>query len=292
MAANTQSMIFTIYGDYISHYGSKIWIGSLIRLLKEFGHNEQNVRVAVSRMVKQGWLQSERQGNKSYYYLTEQGELRITEAGNRIFKLKPRKWDGKWRIVSYTIPEEERHIRDELRKELQWSGFGTFSNGSWISPNRMVEEINQLIKRYNIEDYIELFLADNVGPKDDHELVKKSWDLASIEAQYETFIDEYSKQFIVHKSMIERNELSDADCFVERARLVHEYRKFLFVDPGLPNELLPKMWNGNHAAHLFSEYYKLLAGPASDFFERIFERDNDLYKKDKTYDAEEHPYII
>ena len=44
------------------HYGSKIWIGSLIRLLKEFGHTEQNVRVSVSRMVKQGWLQSEKRG--------------------------------------------------------------------------------------------------------------------------------------------------------------------------------------------------------------------------------------
>ena len=51
MGANTQSMIFTLYGDYIMRYGSKIWIGSLIRLLKEFGHTEQNVRVSVSRMV-------------------------------------------------------------------------------------------------------------------------------------------------------------------------------------------------------------------------------------------------
>ena len=67
--ANTQSMIFTIYGDYIRHYGNKIWIGSLIRLLKEFGHNEQSVRVAVSRMMKQGWIDSEKKGNKSYYFL-------------------------------------------------------------------------------------------------------------------------------------------------------------------------------------------------------------------------------
>ncbi len=64
MGANTQSMIFTVFGDYIRHYGSKVWIGSLIQLLKEFGHNEQAVRVAVSRMVKQGWLLSEREVRK------------------------------------------------------------------------------------------------------------------------------------------------------------------------------------------------------------------------------------
>ena len=48
-----------------SHYGNKIWIGSLIQLLKEFGHNEQAVRVAVSRMMKKGLLQSEKKGIKA-----------------------------------------------------------------------------------------------------------------------------------------------------------------------------------------------------------------------------------
>lgn len=292
MAANTQSMIFTLYGDYICHYGSKIWIGSLIRLLKEFGHNEQNVRVAVSRMVKQGWLQSEKKGNKSYYFLTKQGEKRILEAGKRIFKLKPRKWDGKWRVLLYTIPEEDRHIRDELRKELQWSGFGSFTNGCWISPNRMVEEVKAIIQKYNIENHVELFLSDHVGPTNNAELIAKSWDLDSIEERYEEFIDKYSKQFIIHQSMIAQGNMSDAECFVERTKLVHEYRKFLFIDPGLPNELLPEMWSGNHAALLFSQYYKILAGPASKFFESIFEKDNDMHKKEQSYDAGYHPFAI
>lgn len=114
--SNTQSMIFTIYGDYIRHYGNKIWIGSLIRLLKEFGHNEQSVRVAVSRMMKQGWLESEKVGNKSYYFLTKRGKLRMEEAANRIFKLMPNEWDGKWRIIMYTIPEEKgRYVMSFVR---------------------------------------------------------------------------------------------------------------------------------------------------------------------------------
>ena len=71
--SNTQSMILTIFGDYIRPNGNKIWIGSLIRLLKEFGHNEQAVRVSVSRMMKNGLLQSEKKGNKSYYSLTPRG---------------------------------------------------------------------------------------------------------------------------------------------------------------------------------------------------------------------------
>ena len=151
--ANAQSMIFTIYGDYIRHYGNKIWIGSLIRLMKEFGHNEQSVRVAVSRMMKQGWLNSEKKGNKSYYFLTPRGEIRMEEAAVRIFKLMPHEWDGKWRMLMYTIPEEKRQIRDELRKELLWSGFGSFSNGCWITPNDLEKEVRLLIDKYDIQGY-------------------------------------------------------------------------------------------------------------------------------------------
>ncbi|MGN7397010.1 phenylacetic acid degradation operon negative regulatory protein PaaX [Peribacillus frigoritolerans] len=292
MGTNTQSMIFTIYGDYIRNYGSKIWIGSLIRLLKEFGHNEQGVRVAVSRMVKQGWIQSEKQGNKSYYFLTDRGVQRIDEAANRIYKMKPNEWDGKWRILMYTIPEDKRQLRDDLRKELLWSGFGSFSSGCWISPNDLEKQINRLIEKYDIDEYVDFFISEYKGPKENQSLVEKSWQLEEIENKYEEFIEKYSKQFIVHQSIISRGEMSDADCFVERTNLVHEYRKFLFIDPGLPKELLPSKWNGNHAALLFSQYYQVLAEPASRFFESVFQENNDLCRKDETYDAKDHPLII
>lgn len=292
IGTNTQSMIFTIYGDYIRNYGSKIWIGSLIRLLKEFGHNEQGVRVAVSRMVKQGWIQSEKQGNKSYYFLTDRGVQRMDEAANRIYKMKPNEWDGKWRILMYTIPEDKRQLRDDLRKELLWSGFGSFSSGCWISPNDLEKQINRLIEKYDINEYVDFFISEYKGPKENQSLIEKSWHIEEIENKYEEFIEKYSKQFIVHQSIISRGEMSDADCFVERTNLVHEYRKFLFIDPGLPKELLPSKWNGNHAALLFSQYYQVLAEPASRFFESVFQENNDLCRKNETYDAKDHPLII
>lgn len=292
MSNNTQSMIFTIYGDYIRHYGNKIWIGSLIKLLKEFGHNEQAVRVAISRMLKQGWVKSEKQGHKSYYYMTPRGVQRIEETAKKIVKLNPECWDGQWRILMYTIPEEKRHIRDDLRKELAWRGFGSFSNGCWISPKNLEQEVHHLIDKYDIEDYVDFFISAYKGPKTYDSLVERSWNLAEIEEKYEQFITDFSKKFIIHQSIIQQQEMSNAECFVERTNLVHEYRKFLFVDPGLPTELLPSRWNGTHAAMLFKEYYRLLAEPANRFFEDVFKDDNDLKCKDQNYDANEHPLMI
>ena len=85
--------------------------------------------------------------------------------------------------------------------------------------------------------------------------------------------------------------MTDEECFIERAYLVHRYRKFLFIDPGLPKELLPERWSGNHAALLFNQYYQLLAEPANRFFEGIFQEDNDLGKKNKLYNAKDYPLI-
>ncbi|WP_404359043.1 phenylacetic acid degradation operon negative regulatory protein PaaX [Cytobacillus firmus] len=289
---NTRSMIFTLYGDYISHYGSKIWIGSLIKLLSEFGHNDQSVRAAISRMNKQGWVSAEKIGNKSYYSLTPRGQKRIEEAAKRIFKLKPEKWDGEWRILMYTIPEEIRNVRDELRKELVWSGFGSMSSSCWISANNLEKQVFDLIEKYDIANYVDFFIARYAGPHKNIEIVEKSWNLTEINERYQEFISQYSQKYIIDKNKILKGNMTDAECFVERTKLVHEYRKFLFVDPGLPEELLPDKWLGSHAAALFSEYYKELAEPASRFFESVFKEGNELKNRDADYDALNHPYMV
>lgn len=269
---NTRSMIFTLYGDYISHYGNVIWIGSLIRLLKEFGHNEQSVRAAMSRMSKQGWVQSEKKGNKSYYSLTERGKARMDEASKRIYKLDSPEWDGAWRMLIYTIPEEKRHLRDELRQELIWSGFGLLSTSCWITPNPMEQQVNSLIDKYDVGSYVTFFRATYEGTRDNASLVEKCWDLDKINERYSQFIQEYSQDFYLDKQRIEKGDMSDGSCFVKRALLVHQYRKFLFIDPSLPKELLPGKWIGDSAANLFSEYYQVLEEPATRFFESVFEQ--------------------
>src|SRR2546427_446559 len=66
-----QSMMFTLFGDYIMHRGGEIWVGSLIRIAAEFGLSEQAVRSALSRMSQKGWLRSRRVGNRPYYGPTD-----------------------------------------------------------------------------------------------------------------------------------------------------------------------------------------------------------------------------
>ncbi|MEN2466291.1 phenylacetic acid degradation operon negative regulatory protein PaaX [Ornithinibacillus sp. JPR2-1] len=265
-------MIFTLFGDYIRHYDNVIWIGSLIRLLEEFGHNEQSVRAAISRMSKQGWVQSEKIGNKSYYSLTDRGKARMEEASKRIYKTEHPSWDGQWRLLVYTIPENKRHLRDELRKELVWSGFGLLSNSCWITPNPLEEQVNLLMEKYDIHEYVSFFNASYIGMNNEEDLVQKCWNLDDVNEKYQLFIQEYSQKYVIDKNKIEKGELTDGSCFVKSALLVHQYRKFLFIDPNLPQELLPTRWLGDSAASLFTDYYNMLIEPARRFFKNVYEQ--------------------
>jgi len=267
----TRAMIFTLYGDYIRHYGNVIWIGSLIRLLEAFGHNEQAVRAAISRMGKQGWVQSTKKGNRSYYSLTERGRARMEEASKRIYKSSAPDWDGQWRILVYTIPEEKRHLRDELRKELAWSGFGLLSNSCWITPNSLEEEVHRLIDKYHIHNYVSFFQASYKGMGKQKKMVDTCWDLKEINNQYKRFIEEYREKYNTTKIKLQNGAMSDSEAFVQSATLVHQYRKFLFIDPNLPEELLPDEWTGDVAAALFTGFYQMLVAPATRFFESVFE---------------------
>jgi len=60
---------------------------------------------------------------------------------------------------------------------------------------------------------------------------------------------------------LEAHDDEDEAAFAARFLLVHEWRKFLFADPGLPDALLPDDWPGRAAAELFaSEATRLKPG--------------------------------
>lgn len=271
-----RSLLFTIFGLYIRDYGSEIWIGSLTRLMTPFGFTEQAVRAAISRMFRQEWIESRKIGNKSYYSMTPRGVKRLEEAAARIYRRDVNQWDGTWNIVSYSIPEKNRELRDQLRKELSWLGFGMLSSSTWISPNKLTGKVEDLIDAYDLKGYVEIFTSAHQGSGESSGLIERCWNLEEINGFYQAFIDEYKPRFEDFKQK-KWNAPSDLDsfCFIEKTQMVHQYRKSLFIDPNLPKELLPDYWLGETAARLFEDYDALLDPGAKRFFNEVLVTPND-----------------
>lgn len=266
-------MIYTLYGDYIRHAGGSIWIGSLIRLLGYFGVSQQGVRSTVSRMTRRGLLRADRMSTRSFYSLTPESTQIIEEGAARIFHAHlPRDtWDGQWRLVTYSIPENAREARDHLRRELEWMGFGMLTNALWISPHDYQREIEQLAESLGLCAHIELFTARHDGFADPSTIVARCWNLPAINARYVAFIEKYKPMYEQHVRLLKRgDDLQPSQYFVHRFNLIHEYRRFPFRDPELPSELLPAGWRGTEAANLFKQYHDLLADKANAFFYSVF----------------------
>jgi len=266
-----QSAMLTLYGDYLLNRGAEIGIGSLIKLLNDLGLSQQAVRSAVSRMCRAGLLKVRHVGRKSYYSLTEDGQSLLTKGAQRIFERKNTNWKGTWNIVTYSIPEQRRQARDKLRLELNWMGYGTLSEATWISPYDLTKEVEDLVKKLQIKSYVQIFQAASQGFTDPKKIVSIGWDLTRIHKKYASFMEKYQPKLEDHLRRLRIGEpIEPSECFVERFGLIHEYRKLPFFDPDLPKELLPENWLRPKAAVLFHEYHDLLANKANRYFDSVF----------------------
>jgi phenylacetic acid degradation operon negative regulatory protein len=260
------SFIFTLYGDLVHRQAADgaLWIGSLVRLMAPFGISEAAVRQAVSRMSRQGWLAGAKRGNRAYYAVTERGRRRIADLSPRIYG-PVIEWDGRWRLLTYTVSEKRRDRRDRLRKDLTVLGWAPLGASTWISPSDTLAQAREAAEVNNVLDDISLFSGEYRGPLSDRELIERSWNLKAIAAAYREFIARYQPRLEAEQR---EHSLSDEAAFVEHLWLVHDYRKFTYLDPGLPSALLPAHWPGTVAAALFRSYYAVLAPKSARFFQR------------------------
>ena len=264
----SHELVFTLYGDYLRHRVDDVWTGSLISLLAPFGLSAQAVRSTLSRMSRHGWLAGRRAGRHSYYRLTAKGSRILDEGEQHLFKPRHEPWDGRWHIVTYAIPERSRQLRDRLRQRLTWLGFGHLGPSAWISPYAPPPELLGWLESAGARKYVDLFTARHDGFGDAHQLVARAWDLQLLNTAYDTFRRTFEPQFERDRAGLARGDgLDPADAFVRRFGLTLSFLSFPYVDPHLPDELLPEGWLGHRAAALFQSYHEALAPRANAFVE-------------------------
>jgi phenylacetic acid degradation operon negative regulatory protein len=249
---DARSALFDLYGDHLRSRGAHAPVSALVRLLAPLGITAPAVRTAVSRMVRQGWLEPVRLAGVAGYGLTPRAARRLDEAAERIYRHDEREWDGQWHLV---VVERlrERARRERLRAALAYLGYAPLDETTWISP-RPSPELEGLLETERAR--AERFAASYDG--DTHGLVARAWDLDGLAHAYRRWL-EVAGDLVAPVGP----GTPEDTVFAVRSRLVHEWRKFLFRDPGLPAELLPDKWPGRQAAELFdAESARLLPAAA------------------------------
>jgi len=263
-AVNARSALFDVYGDHLRDRDGVAPVAALVQLMSPLGIAAPAVRTAISRMVRQDWLEPVRLRSGAAYRLTPKAQRRLTEAAQRIYRSGLAPWDHRWHLL-VVDRAVDRAARDSIRNGLTYLGYAPLREGTWISP-RTPAEVDALVAAEGVATYH--FLAEHES--DDVRLAAAAWDLDEIGRSYTSWLSE-ARLLVANAS--ERSalasgsdtELSDRDAFVVRSRLVHGWRKFLFRDPGLPSELLPDGWPGAAAARFFDDQTTHLLAGASRY---------------------------
>lgn len=104
-------------------------------------------------LKKRGYLNIEKKNKQIYISLTEKGK---EKAGKYLIDdleiKKPKKWDGKWRIVIFDIPNLTNIKRSALRGKLKHLGFYKLQHSVWTQPYDCQKEMNTLKEFFGLNE--------------------------------------------------------------------------------------------------------------------------------------------
>lgn len=237
---------------------------TLSTLMSCFGIGESTVRVVLARLRREGWFDARREGRETLYALNARSLRLLDEGRARIFNRAWAEWDRRWYMVIYSVPETERGVRDRIRKELAWLGFGPLAPSTYICPHDRLQQVRETLAD---EPAVRLdtLVCQSGGLPVDREMAARCWDLDGLNEEYRELLRTYRTRMPSYRA----GHLGPEEALVERMRLTYDYRKFPFHDPDLPAELLPAGWVGRDAHEMFLEAHELLRVPAEQFYDHV-----------------------
>ena len=123
----------------------------------------------VYKLRRRGVVEISRKNDRRFIKLTRKGELEILLEKSKVKKTQ--KWDGKWRLVIFDIPESSREKRDHLRYLLKQNKFCKLQASVFISPYPLNREALEYLQFSKLFDYIRILRVDEMD--NDSDLRKK-----------------------------------------------------------------------------------------------------------------------
>jgi phenylacetic acid degradation operon negative regulatory protein len=259
-APATRSLLLTVLGEYVLPLRDGVWQETLVGALTSLGYSEHAARQALARSTRDGWLIAERHGRRARMTLSQGTSDLLRTGAQRIYSFgRPWEWDGRWLVVVLRVPEQNRAVRHQLRSRLAWAGLGSLRGGVWLTPH--VEREAELAAAIAEEPAAEAqsFVAQFGSMGDPRQVVAEAWDLTRVRDQYLAFIEDFKRS----------RPATPAACYRQQTLLVHAWRKFPFLDPDLPAELLAVGWPRARAQALFADRHQRWGEGARSYFRSV-----------------------
>lgn len=133
-----------------------------------YGNDLRKKYTGFKNLEKRGLIKM----NNDRFSFTKSGQKWLSLSLKRYFiKQSNGKWDKKWRIVIFDIPEELHSARVRFRRKLKSLGFVMLQKSVFVFPYPCHEEIGDICNKLEVSDCVDIIVAESAGFKE-KELLK------------------------------------------------------------------------------------------------------------------------
>ncbi len=252
-----------IFGLMASFGKKEYSIADLLHLIKPFNITENSLRTNLSRMKNNAILDSRKDGKTVFYKFYTRGK-KINSIAELSFN--PPVWEGwnnEWFGVLFTVSENKKKIRYQLRKRLIAYRFALKYPGFWIRPMHQAEN-----KKYNFKTIFEneysRLIQFNFSNLPEISEIQTLWNIHSINKE---FFKGKSQINFIKNNIMKKNAIEALKIKME---IGEKIVKLFFKDPLLPPEFLPSNWKGIELRKEFIDLDKQLTEISKPYWNKIF----------------------
>ena len=259
------SLLLTVIGGFLREQGRWMSSASFVTLMQDLGVPAAQARTALTRVKQKGVLVSASRDGVAGYFLTDEAIPMLERGDARILQPRLMEADERWFVLSFSVPEERRDVRHQLKRRLKWIGCGSVAGALWIGPAHLVEEAEDIVADLGLVGRVTVFMVDELrGATEPRVAVERWWDLATIRALHDDFLAKHEdspKAFAA--------DPTPRNAFRIWGKSLDSWRPITYIDPGLPASVMPEDWPGARSVPLFLQLRDLLTAPARAYVDSV-----------------------
>lgn len=185
------------------------------------------VNKALAYLAKKDYIRKRENERQNLWQITPLGRQKIREDYHLLW-YREQKWDGKWRLCLFDVPEKDKKLRYAMRRRLKEWGFVMLQKSVWLSPFPFADRLTELFREAGLTKKYLLLTTYHLPADQEKRLAWSLWHLAELDRAYRALVASYKKA------------TTPAKRFAWRRRYLAVYSR----DPQLPERLLPNDWLG------------------------------------------------
>lgn len=125
--------------------------------------DEKKLKPRIKNLLKRKLVAIKEEDGQMVVKLTEKGKTLLLRYDLDRMKIKkPSSWDGKWRLVIFDIPNEQKQARELFREKLKQLEFYPLQKSVFLTPFPCFSEIEFLRQVLGVGEYVRVLIVQRL----------------------------------------------------------------------------------------------------------------------------------